>query len=125
MSYMKCKSIKYNGDGTYTVAVAANNVVPVEYDKVIIDANKDDNGMPIAGQLALDRIVSMVYYGDLHFLKSALRCKWGMRVHNAIDQVTKGNPVWCSSDYPMSEEDKQREEEELKMCKALAHSCER
>lgn len=117
MSYMICNSIKKDNNGDYILKVACNNVYPREYDEVRIEPTYGDDGFVKENGLPLDKVVCMVYYGDVQFNSQALRCKWGRTIHNAINAITNGRPVWHN--YGHSDEEEQKE---LRLCQRMAYT---
>lgn len=109
MSYMICKNIKKNDDGSYTLKVADNNVYPRDYYNAVI---KHDEA-----ELALDKIVALAYYRDLQFNAEGKRCKWGRTICKAIDMITNGAPVW-----EKYEGTREEEQEELKLCQRMVYT---
>ena len=71
MSYLICKSIKNNHDGTYTLQVAESNVTPRVFEAMTIGADFDSEGR--AEELAIEKVVELAYYYELQFNSQGLR----------------------------------------------------
>ena len=92
MGYMKCKKVKNNHDGTITINITENNVHPADWRDYTIKS--DDKG------LAQDKLVSLIYYGDVQLQASAKRYGLGKAIEKAIEIA--GGRKWACDDDGMT-----------------------
>lgn len=97
MSYMKCKRVKNNHDGTITIHITENNVYPADWRDYTIKS--DDKG------LAQDKLVTLMYYGDVQLQASAKKYGLGKAIEKAIEIA--GGRKWDCDDGITTEEEKE------------------
>lgn len=114
MGYMKCKKVKNNHDGTITINITENNVHPADWRDYTIKS--DDKG------LAQDKLVTLVYYGDVHLQASAKKYGLGKAIEKAIEIA--GGRKWASDDdgTTLNEEKKTLRKAQLLSYTKLARS---
>lgn len=109
MGYMKCKRVKDNHDGTITVHITENNVYPSDWRDYTIKS--DDKG------LAQDKLVSLVFYGDVQLQASAKRYGLGKAIEKAIEVA--GGRKWASDSNGTTPEE---EKETLRKAQLLSYT---
>lgn len=109
MGYMKCKRVKNNHDGTITIHITENNVSPADWRDYTIKS--DDKG------LAQDKLVSLIYYGDVQLQASAKQYGLGKAIERAIEVA--GGRKWASDSDGTTLDD---EKETLRKAQLLSYT---
>ena len=98
MGYMKCKKVKNNHGGTITIHITENNVYPADWRDYTIKS--DDK------RLAQDKLVALVYYGEVQLQASAKRYGLGKAIEKAIE-IAGGRKWACDDDGTTLDEEKE------------------